>query len=452
MPISVHYAARTDVGLTRDNNQDSGYAGPHLLVVADGMGGAAAGDVASSVAVAHLAPLDGDEHSGDELLDLLRGAVEAAHADLLAYARKSPKNAGLGTTVIALLRAGATAAMVHIGDSRAYLLRDGVMHQVTHDHTFVQHLVDSGQLTEEEAENHPQRSVLLRVLGDSGAETALDESVRELRHGDRWLLCSDGLSSYVSADTIASVLTETGDPGACADELVQLALRAGGQDNITVVVADVTKSDTNPGGLPDTVPQIVGAAAVDRKAPTRGGDSPAARAAALTAAARQQKRQVMRDDDADDEVELDLDAPPRRRPLYTVLAILVALAMLVGAGTLGYRWTQTQYYVAPDETGMVAIYRGVPQSVGPISLSTLEEVSDVAVADLPPFVQDRVTAGITTGSLDAARATVASLAAEADPDPTAEPTDEASDPSTEPSTEGTPADDPTSTADETEAP
>lgn len=432
MSVSIHYAARSDVGLTRENNQDSGYAGPQLLVVADGMGGAAAGDVASSVAVAHLVPLDGDEHSSDELLDLLRRAVSDAHGDLLNYARERPANAGLGTTVIALLRTGATAAMVHIGDSRAYLMRDGEMHQVTHDHTFVQHLVDTGQLTSEEAENHPQRSVLLRVLGDSGAEVELDESVRELRDGDRWLLCSDGLSSYVSAETIADVLAEAADPGQCADDLVQLALRAGGQDNITVIVADVVKDATDPGTLPENTPQVVGAAAVDRKAPSRGGDSPAARAAALTAAARKDSPRQMIRDTSDDEEELDLDAPPRRRPLFTVLAILVVLLMLAGLGTLGYRWTQTQFYVAPDDAGTVAIYRGVPQQIGPLELSSVAETSDIALADLPPFVQSRVEAGITASSLEDARATVADLEGELEPDPTEEPTTPVSDETTAP--------------------
>ncbi|GAB2622098.1 Stp1/IreP family PP2C-type Ser/Thr phosphatase [Pseudactinotalea suaedae] len=450
MTVSLNYAARSDVGLTRENNQDSGYAGPQLLVVADGMGGAAAGDVASSVAVAHLASLDGDEHSADELLDLLRSAVADAHSDLLAYARDTPKNAGLGTTVIALLRTGATAAMVHIGDSRAYLVRAGTMHQVTHDHTFVQHLVDTGQLTEEEAENHPQRSVLLRVLGDSSAEIELDESVRELRDGDRWLLCSDGLSSYVSAETIADVLAETADPGQCADDLVQLALRAGGQDNITVIVADVTKDATDPGRLPDTTPQVVGAAAVDRKAPTRGGNSPAARAAALTAGSRASSPRQMIRDSSDDEEELDLDAPPRRRPIFTILAIVVVLLMLAGAGTLGYRWTQTQFYVAPDETdGVVAIYRGVPQELGPVSLSSIEERSDIVVAELPPFVQARVEAGIAASSLEAARDTVEGLAAEVSSPETTEPTDDASTAETDPATDPTPSDPSTSTSEAT---
>ncbi|WP_420113124.1 PP2C family protein-serine/threonine phosphatase [Pseudactinotalea sp.] len=447
MTVTLHYAARSDVGLVRENNQDSGYAGPQLLVLADGMGGAAAGDVASSVAVAHLAPLDGDEHSSDELLDLLRAGVADAHADLLDYARERPANAGLGTTVIALLRTGATAAMVHIGDSRAYLMRDGQMHQVTHDHTFVQHLVDTGQLTDDEAESHPQRSVLLRVLGDSGAAIELDESVRELHDGDRWLLCSDGLSSYVSAETIADVLAEVADPGACADDLVQLALRAGGQDNITVIVADVAKDVTDPGHLPETTPQVVGAAAIDRKAPTRGGDSPAARAAALTASARKDApRQLIRDsaEDDDEETELDLDAPPRRRPIFTVVAIVVALLLLAGAGTLGYRWTQSQFYVAPDDAGMVAIYRGVPQELGPLTLSSVEEVSQIEVAALPPFVQARVQSGIAAASLEAARATVAGLA---DDLPTTEesvepedPTDGTTSPATDETEEASPSD------------
>ena len=444
MTVSLHYAARSDVGLVRENNQDSGYAGPQLLVLADGMGGAAAGDVASSVAVAHLAPLDGDEHSSDELLDLLRKAVADAHADLLDYARERPSNAGLGTTVIALLRTGTTAAMVHIGDSRAYLMRDGEMHQVTHDHTFVQHLVDTGQLTEDEAESHPQRSVLLRVLGDSGAEIELDESVRELHDGDRWLLCSDGLSSYVSAQTIADVLAETTDPGECAEDLVELALRAGGQDNITVIVADVAKDETDPGHLPDTTPQVVGAAAVDRKAPTRGVDSAAGRAAALTAGARAgTSRQLIRDG-AEEEVELDLDAPPRRRPVFTIVAIVVALLMLAGAGTLGYRWTQTQFYVAPNEEDLVAIYRGVPQEIGPITLSSVEEVSGIAMADLPPFVQARVRAGIAADSLEAARATIRDLADDlASTEESGEPTEDSSEttPATEQTEEASPSDD-----------
>ncbi|WP_313558495.1 PP2C family protein-serine/threonine phosphatase, partial [Miniimonas arenae] len=269
MTLAFSYAARSDVGLLRTVNQDSGYAGPHLLVLADGMGGPAGGDVASSVAIAHLAPLDGESHAGDALA-LLRSAVADAHAELRARAAEDTELAGLGTTLIAALRTGKRLAMVHIGDSRAYLVRDGQVSRLTADHTYVQHLVDIGQLTEAEAENHPHRSVILRVLGDHDFGVELDESVRELAVGDRFLLCSDGVSSFVSADTVNEALLYEDDPAACAERLVDLALRAGGPDNITAVVADVVELDDVPdGAAPSTTPQVVGAAAAQWGRPTR---------------------------------------------------------------------------------------------------------------------------------------------------------------------------------------
>jgi serine/threonine protein phosphatase PrpC len=219
--IALRYAARSDVGLVRANNQDSAYAGPHLLVVADGMGGHAGGDVASSVAIAALAPLDGESHGPDDALDELERALEAARDEIVARTEAEPDLAGMGTTVTAILRAGNKLAMVHLGDSRGYLLRDGALTQVTTDHTFVQHLVNTGKITPEEAEHHPQRSVVMRVLGDFDPDVAPDLSVREARPGDRWLLCSDGLSGFVSGDTIADTLRDVADVDACADRLVQ---------------------------------------------------------------------------------------------------------------------------------------------------------------------------------------------------------------------------------------
>ena len=428
MTLALRYAARSDVGLVRSMNQDSGYAGPQLLVLADGMGGPAGGDIASSVAVAHLAPLDGEAHGGDDLLDHLRGAVMAAHRDLAEYSRNRPELAGLGTTVIALLRSGRKLAMVHIGDSRAYLLHAGELTQVTEDHTFVQHLVDTGQLSPEDAEHHPQRSVLLRVLGDGEAPPVLDESVREAHAGDRWVLCSDGLSSYVSAETIAATVREVQDPAACAEALIALALRSGGPDNITIVVADVVDVED----LPATAPQIVGSAAVDRSRPTRGGNSAAARAAALTARSTKKPTKMTgtgtgsddvehdqdsdvehyRDSDAEDDGDLDLDHPPRRRALTWILSAAVAGALLAGGLTIAYRWTQTQYYVGVDQAH-VTLFRGIPQSLGPIELSHVYERSDVAVADLPPFAQDRVERTIAAGDLGEAETILADLLAQA---------------------------------------
>ena len=162
MTISLRFAARSDVGLVRQSNQDSGYAGPHLCLLCDGMGGPAGGDIASAVAVEHLMPLDADSHQAGELLGLMRDAVQAAHTELVTLSSQDPDLAGLGTTCIGVMRSGNKLAMVHVGDSRAYMLRDGTLTQVTTDHTFVEYLVETGRLTRDQARQHPQRSVLLR--------------------------------------------------------------------------------------------------------------------------------------------------------------------------------------------------------------------------------------------------------------------------------------------------
>jgi len=432
--LAFRYAARSDVGLIRKSNQDSGYAGPHLLVLADGMGGPAGGDIASSIAIAHLAPLDGESHTGD-MLALLRNAVVEAHGELRSRARENPELAGLGTTLIAALRTGKKLALIHIGDSRAYLVRGGEVTRLTTDHTYVQHLVESGQLEPEEAENHPHRSVILRVLGDHDLGVELDESVRELHAGERFLLCSDGVSSFVSHDTVVETLTEVTDPGECADRLVDLALRAGGPDNITAVVADVVELDSlADGSAPDTSPQVVGSAAAHWKRPTRGGSGAAARAAALTSAASADGSDEDEDTSSDDG-----EAKPRRRRTGVIITVLALLVALVAAGVSGYRWTQTQHYVAASGD-FVAIYRGIPQTLGPLTLSSVEDTTDLRVDDLPAFAQDRLARNITpdSGSLDDARELVESLRAQsvtAD-----EPADDADADATDPSTPASPAD------------
>ncbi|MBO1751207.1 Stp1/IreP family PP2C-type Ser/Thr phosphatase [Actinotalea sp. BY-33] len=406
MTIALRYAARSDVGLVRANNQDSAYAGPHLLVVADGMGGHAGGDVASSVAVAHLAPLDDEAHGPDDALDELGKAISTAHDELLQRAEENPELAGLGTTVTALLRTGNKLAMAHIGDSRAYLLREGELTQVTTDHSFVQHLVNTGKITPEEAEHHPQRSVLLRVLGDFDMEIVPDLSVREARAGDRWMLCSDGLSGVVSNDTLAETLRGVADVDACADTLVELALRGGAPDNVTLVVGDVVEVDAmRDGAGPATTSSVVGAAALDRNRPTLGGSSAAARAAQHSARSRADQPPLPEEED---------DEPPRRtgRRILTALGVLLVLAA-VGAGVyLGYGWTQDQYYLGVDDD-RVAIFQGIPQSVGPLELSSVVETGTTELADLPGFVQDRVEQTIPASSLDDARDRLETIESEA---------------------------------------
>lgn len=387
MAVQFNYAARSDVGLVRKNNQDSGYAGSHLLVLADGMGGPAGGDIASSVAVAHLAALDEDPVPADAMLPRLREALQSAHNEMIERSEVDSQLRGLGTTCIALLRSGNKLAMVHIGDSRAYLFRNGELTQITTDHSFVQYLVDTGQITAEEAETHPKRSVILRVLGDGPGTVVADETVREAVTGDRWLLCSDGLSGVVSSGTIAEVLGSVADPSECAEKLIQLALLGGAPDNVTCVIADVV----SVGDADSTVPQIVGAAAVDRAAPSRRGGGAAGKAAALVLASSSGS-------EADDD---EGDDPQRRhrRLRWVALTLLLAFLILLGVGgAFALSWSKTQYYAIGSE-GAVVIYQGIPQALGPWELSQPVEVTDLRLADLSVADQQRLEDPVTRSSL-----------------------------------------------------
>lgn len=392
MSIALRYAARSDVGLVRSNNQDSAYAGSHLLVVADGMGGHAGGDVASSVAIGRLASLDSETPASDIVATLEESVLEA-NQEILRRARDEPQLRGLGTTITALLRAESKFALAHIGDSRAYLLRDGETVQITKDHTFVQRLLDEGRLTEEEAERHPQRSVLMRVLGDVDADPELDLSLRAAHPGDRWLLCSDGLSGLVSLDTIDATLKDIEDPGECADALVQLALKGGGPDNITCIVADVVDLDALPRGVeaPSTTPQIVGSAARNRHRPT-AASGPAAKAAALT---REEPEIPYEDEDFSEE------EPPRRSPWPAVVVLALLVALLGGLLWGGYAWSQRQFYVGTDGTRVV-LYQGLAQDLGPVSLSEPLEVTDIEIEDLPEITRQQVESTISASDREGA--------------------------------------------------
>lgn len=433
MTVSLRYAARSDVGLVRQSNQDSGYAGPHLCVLCDGMGGPAGGDLASALAIEHLAPLDADSHQAGELLGLLRQAVDTAHDDLVAVSSRSPELAGLGTTCIAVMRSGNKLAMVHVGDSRAYLLRDGELNQVTTDHTFVEYLVETGRLTREQARRHPQRSVLLRVLGDAEGRVQLDESIREAVPGDRWLLCSDGLCGPVSAETIGEVLASVPDPNQAAEQLIDLALRAGGPDNVTAVIFDVVDDDAEP----QTVPQVVGSAANRRAGGTstpaaaspEGASSPAAKAAALVAGLEEPPTTGVTptEEEAVAQEAALQDQKRRRRRRRSWISSLVLLLLLAGAGFLGYRWTQTQYYVTISGE-KVAIYQGIAQTIGPLKLShQVETFDEPLVADLSPTMRDRLNETVAQPSLEEARKYVeVTVAGQIVPEETPTPTPPAS--------------------------
>ncbi|GAA0427445.1 protein phosphatase [Actinoplanes campanulatus] len=406
MTLTLRYAAQSDRGLIRDLNQDSVYAGPRLLAVADGMGGMAAGDVASNIVIAAMAPLDEDV-PGDAMVDALRHAVGTANQQLRDTVDANPQLEGMGTTLTAVLFSGSKFGMVHIGDSRAYLLRKGEFSQITKDDTYVQMLVDEGRVSPEEASSHPQRSLLTRAL--DGRDIDPEYSVRQVLKGDRYLICSDGLSGVVSGETIAQTMRELTDPKACVERLVQLALRGGGPDNITVIIADAID------GIVEQAPIVGGAASLDRGNTTVADSSTsAARAAALKPQPRPAQPEPATNG-------YDRDPEPSGHPVRTALMVLVLLGVLGGGLWLGWKYTQDQYYVGATDAGQLAIFQGVPGQIAGVDLSTVSETSQVSLEDLTPVAQERVKQGIHADNQAAARSTLAGLTSEEPSNPNLKP-------------------------------
>ncbi len=394
MAFSLRYSAKSDIGLGRYvNNQDSGYAGPHLLAVCDGMGGHAAGDIASSIVLGNLAQLDGESH-GSDAISLLELQISQANEELLERVQNDPALAGMGTTTTALLLHGDRIALAHIGDSRCYLYRDNELIQLTQDHTFVQTLIDEGKISEEDALRHPQRSVIIRVLTGDPADQ-LDLSVREVKSGDRFILCSDGLTGVVSDETLKETLGSISDPTECASMLIDLALKGGGADNITCIVAhaiDSSRSETN------TVPEVVGAATVHGTATSAAASSsPAAKAAALD-----------RPKPAAELLENHNRPKVKTRNKVRLAALGVLILLIIGAGKVSYSWNQRQFFVGSHQ-GKVAIFKGTPQKLGPLHLAQVFEVQDFELAKLPPFTADLVRATIPANNLNDARNKVKEL-------------------------------------------
>ncbi|MEV7247292.1 Stp1/IreP family PP2C-type Ser/Thr phosphatase [Streptomyces cyaneofuscatus] len=428
MSLSLRFAAGSHKGMIREGNEDSGYAGPRLLAIADGMGGQAAGEVASSEVISTLVQLD-DDVPGSDILTSLATAVQQANDQLRVMVEEDPQLEGMGTTLTALLWTGQRLGLVHVGDSRAYLLRDGVLTQITQDHTWVQRLVDEGRITEEEATTHPQRSLLMRALG-SGDHVEPDLSIREVRAGDRYLICSDGLSGVVSHQTMEETLASYQGPQETIQELIQLALRGGGPDNITCIVADVLDVDNNDtlaGRLNDT-PVVVGAVAENQAVLNDGGamQTPAGRAAGLgrpvpppsggfgPPGSGDSGYGSLPDGSYDSYTDDDL-AKPRggrkwlKRSVFTVLILGVIGGGLYG----GYRWTQTQFYVGAQNEN-VALFRGISQDLAWISLSEVEKNHpEIELKYLPPYQRKQVEATIAEGSITDARKKVDELAAQA---------------------------------------
>ncbi len=391
MTLVLRYSARSDRGLVRQNNQDAVYAGPRLLALADGMGGHAAGEVASSLVISALAPLDEDD-PGDDLLAELREATVEGNSAITRHVADSPDLEGMGTTLTAILFAGSRLGLVHVGDSRAYQLRDGTLSQITKDDTFVQSLIDEGRITEEEAHTHPQRSLLLRAITGQDIEPSL--TMREARPGDRYLLCSDGLSGVVSDETLADTLMTYRDPRECADRMIELALRGGGPDNITCIVADVVDIDFG-----DDAP-IVGGSVGDGRDEGPRPDSAAARASATT-----MTRALPRVEQA------PAVAPAGKRRGLRVLAVALAVLVVLGAaGALARVWVLQQYYVGVDGR-QVAIFQGVRGNVLGLPLHEVAEHSEITTDELTESDRSQVENGIlpTASGIEGARSVVSML-------------------------------------------
>lgn len=450
-PLIMRYAARSDVGRIRAKNDDSAYVGRHLAVVADGMGGHAGGDVASAATVLDMLHLDHGDYDGDAGT-VLADEIQTANSLLSELVHINPKLAGMGTTVTSLLLAEGKLHFAHIGDSRAYRLRDGQFEQISVDHTFVQRLIDEGRLRPEEAETHPHKNVLMRVLGDVDASPELDLDTLDVKLGERWLLCSDGLN-YVAGHVVERTVRETKDLRECVETLVNLTLEAGSPDNVTVVMVEITEEtpDDISTAAVDIIPLQV---LTEAPAPDSGDDgaSPGSEAAdghkpaadktlekpvasepppstdphlgehlsaevqrqelasrphelvgaAATAAesgsiptiagrtvARRAATVLTHKADAPVAETEDVLGRPKPRRWVTISIAASVLVVLILGLWLGYAWTQTRYYIG-EYNSRVAIYNGVSQRLGPIQLSTLEAVTEIRMDSLPQFSQQRV--------------------------------------------------------------
>jgi protein phosphatase len=405
-PFRLRYSALSDVGRVRKDNQDSGYAGPHLLAIADGVGGAAYGDVASTTAIHIVRRLDdpavvasADE---EELSQVLAGAVHRVHDKLAELVEHDLELSGTSTTFTAGLFDGSRLYLAHVGDSRAYLLRKGSLRQLTVDHTFVQSLIDDGRITADEARFHPHRNLILRAV-DGVHEADPDLFTVDVEVGDRLLFCSDGCSGALD-ETLIAALLGAGSVDYAAVELVRSSLDHGSTDNVTVVIADIAPSDTEDAtettAATSIGPMLVGAAAHQ---PRRAG------LATRIGFFRHKPEDTGDLDPVGVEIPPDLEIlryaprPPMRRTwLRRLVGFLLIVLVLGGALTAGYDWTQRQYYVAPDGP-FVAIHRGVPFDLPGITLSSPKEVSDVRVDELPEYNADQVSEGISATDLADAR-------------------------------------------------
>lgn len=439
-PFRLDFAAVSDIGRMRKDNQDSGYAGPWVLAVCDGVGGAVRGDLASATVIDELRLLD-TRPRGDNSIEV-RSALQRAHERITQLIDIDPALNGTSTTAVVALFDGEQLTFGHVGDSRAYLLRNGQLRQLTRDHTFVQSLIDEGRLTEEGARSHPNRNLILKAL-DGVHDADPDLFGIDLAIGDRVLICSDGASGVLDDASLTELLA-TGDPEQAAHTLIEASLTAGSSDNITCVVADVVSVEMTI--THESV--VVGAAADNPQEPgqlrsaaqwvagQRGSVSRhTTTSRAVGAATVSAVEPVAPTSTPDPETARYAPRPPRRFVvLRRLLVTTVALGLVWIAGAAAWSWSQQQYYVGVAD-GYVTIFRGVDADLPVVELSHAFETTDVAVERLADFDAQQVRGGIAAADLDDARRTVDDLAAQqiAPETPATEP---AIEPSPSPSSTG----------------
>ena len=467
--LFMYATAVSDVGTVRSNNQDSAFAGEHLAAICDGMGGHAGGDTASTIAIRSLAHIEQDSrpHDVKTVSSMMETSIMAAHDAIVGKAKRERRLAGMGTTVTAVTLVKGYWVLAHLGDSRAYLLRDNHLMRMTTDHSYVQHLIDTGHITPEEARNHPQRNVVMRVLGDFDIDPRPDIALRSAHPSDRWLLCSDGLCGVLEDSTIQDVMSSISNQEECAQKLVSMALRAGSPDNVTAVIADATLAlDADAFDLPHQTPLIGGAASNDLEsiadivnkavasspALREDKNSPAQRAAALAqdddnsentnegtiSITRIVQPSHIREEDGElhtpdtneipivkkknGKVSTDPHDPDvaravkheqdeahrahslRRRWTRIGISLVILLVLFVISG-IGYGvYAWTQtQYYIGKDSNKVVIYQGVPTNIFGIALSHEVESTNIPVNKLDKSWQDQLKEGISFGSLAEAR-------------------------------------------------
>ncbi|HIW46097.1 MAG TPA: protein phosphatase 2C domain-containing protein [Candidatus Yaniella excrementigallinarum] len=429
MALELQFAAHSDVGRVRSKNDDSAYVGRNLAIVADGMGGHVGGDVASASVVLDLAPLDRNDHPDPETI--LPDEIQSANLILNDLVHDNPKLAGMGTTCTSVLVDNDVLHMAHIGDSRAYRLKNDTFEQLSRDHTFVQRLIDEGRISPSEAESHPHKNVLMRVLGDVDASPELDVTSFDTQPGERWLLCSDGLNAVVDDYTIEMLLRADKPLEEIARDLIDETLQRGAPDNVTVVVFETAERqitaemDPKTDELTESAREVSAASNEESVSASLLRADLASRPHLLVGAAElatdtdqipivtrssSQKRAAALLHGASDAAQpaptkpepaqLEEDAVPTGRRSWPLLTMVgVFLILFATSLAVGFLWIRGQYYVGAEDN-YVAIYRGVPQSVGPVELSSLEESTDIPLSRLPGYSRQRIETGLPAQDLN----------------------------------------------------